>query len=75
MRWRALLLALALAFGSTTSMEAKPKQTILRGKAAAKANKKAANKARKASKKVAKRAAKQNKAARAKGRKAIKGHV
>ena len=52
MRLRALALALALSFGLTTSIEAKPKQTILRGKAAAKANKKAANKARKASKRM-----------------------
>ena len=72
MRLRALALALVLSFGLTASMEAKPKQTILRGKAAAKANKKAANKARKASQKAAKRAGKQNNAARAKARKAPK---
>ena len=70
MRWRALLLALALAFGSTTSMEAKPKQTILRGKAAAKASKKATNKARKAARKS--KAYKQSKAAKVKPRKASK---
>ena len=61
MRWRALALALVLSFGLTTSMEAKPKQTILRGKAAAKASKKATKKARRASKKMAKRAGKQYK--------------
>ena len=74
MRWRALLLALALAFGSTTSMEAKPKQTILRGKAAAKASKKATNKARKASKRMAKKskAYKLSKGSKVKPRKAPK---
>jgi len=72
MRLRALALALALSFVATTSMEAKPKQTILRGKAAAKASKKATKKAQKASKKMAKRTGKQSRAAKVRPRKAPK---
>jgi hypothetical protein len=67
-----LALALALSFGLTTSMEAKPKDGILRGKAATKASKKANKKAQKASSRATKRASKQSRAARVKPRKAPK---
>jgi hypothetical protein len=66
MRWRALVLALALTFGSTVVVEAKQTPAQKR----AKAIKKSAKKAQKAAKKS--KAYKQSKAAKVKPRKAPK---
>ena len=67
MRWRALALALALTFGSTTAV-VQAKQTPAQKRA--KAIKKSAKKAQKAAKKS--KAYKQSKAAKVKPRKAPK---
>jgi hypothetical protein len=69
MRWRALVLALALTFGSTGVIEARQTPAQKRSKAL----KKSAKRARKAAKKS--KAYKQSKAAKVKPRKAPKRHA